>query len=749
MAKLLPPLIEATIPAFYSEGTGMVSITIPFSMNRAVNQADVKGLSIKIKTVQSSSYLYSKQITDSAYFDVKSNSPNVILQIKGNTQDERDFLNRIKVGQYYKFQIAYIDTSGEVGYFSTVSVGKYTYKPERIEILNTTNGINARAYHYTGLYKNLDITEKAYSYSFNLYNLANELIYTTGELLHNSENDVNVGEQQDSFDLTMDLVIDQIYYLQYKVITMNNLTVYSKKVRIVQRETIAPEIETQVIARLCPEDGYIEVSLDGETITSGSFMLTRACSDSNFTIWDKVQLYRLINDIPKDITPFKDFTVEQGKTYQYGLLQYNSNELYSNRIISEDKIYVDFEHAFLYDGKRQLKIKYNPKVTSLKANVLETKIDTIGGQYPFVFRNGSVYYREFPISGLISLLSDENGLFYEGAAIADLTRENTPANAQLEAGSRTNLTAENFFNERNFKLEVLKWLTNGETKLFRSPGEGNFIVRLMNSSLSPNDQLSRMLHTFSSTAYEIADFNYDNLINYKLLMLSEPEDQVNATMYWTTVELSAIEPEKELINSEKAVTVSFTDMTPGDKIRLVLDNEVVEIVIGATGKYIIEREVPIRAMYLLNPVTKGYCTYSYYGINASDFDIIQNISYGDVPAAQIIGPCNNVFEDLGLSIDSGNKDDNGNIISSYEFPSNVNYIDIGLNNLALCSCKNGKVYIWDIINNYILQEFPITDLSHAYWDKYGEILIVSESYIFRYNYIKTFDLINVMSKRFN
>lgn len=93
--------------------------------------------------------------------------------------------------------------------------------------------------------------------------------------------------------------------------------------------------------------------------------------------------------------------------------------------------------------------------------------------------------------------------------------------------------------------------------------------------------------------------------------------------------------------------------------------------------------------------------------------------------------------------------DNGNIISSYEFPSNVNYIDIGLNNLALCSCKNGKVYIWDIINNYILQEFSITDLSHAYWDKYGEILIVSESYIFRYNYIKTFDLINVMSKRFN
>jgi hypothetical protein len=34
--KLLPPIIEGTIPAFYSIN-GMVSITIPFSMNRAVS----------------------------------------------------------------------------------------------------------------------------------------------------------------------------------------------------------------------------------------------------------------------------------------------------------------------------------------------------------------------------------------------------------------------------------------------------------------------------------------------------------------------------------------------------------------------------------------------------------------------------------------------------------------------------------------------------------------------------------------
>jgi hypothetical protein len=36
-------------------------------------------------------------------------------------------------------------------------------------------------------------------------------------------------------------------------------------------------------------------------------------------------------------------------------------------------------------------------------------------------------------------------------------------------------------------MAVLNWLTDGQPKLFRSPGEGNFIVRLMNISLTPND----------------------------------------------------------------------------------------------------------------------------------------------------------------------------------------------------------------------------------------------------------------------
>jgi hypothetical protein len=60
----------------------------------------------------------------------------------------------------------------------------------------------------------------------------------------------------------------------------------------------------------------------------------------------------------------------------------------------------------------------------------------------------------------------------------------------------TMVTANNMYRERTFKMEVLEWLNNGKPKIFRSSAEGNFVVRLMNVSLTPNDTVGRMLHTF-------------------------------------------------------------------------------------------------------------------------------------------------------------------------------------------------------------------------------------------------------------
>ena len=65
---LAAPVINGTLPAFYSEN-GIVKITIPFSMNRSVNKAEIQAFSLKLKNVQGSSYLYTARSTDIDYIN--------------------------------------------------------------------------------------------------------------------------------------------------------------------------------------------------------------------------------------------------------------------------------------------------------------------------------------------------------------------------------------------------------------------------------------------------------------------------------------------------------------------------------------------------------------------------------------------------------------------------------------------------------------------------------------------------------
>lgn len=700
MAKLLPPLIEGTIPAFYSEN-GMVKITIPFSMNRAVSASQVRGFAIRIKTAQSSSYLYTGRLIDTARYNLE-NSPWVefylggyslvslkdtltslnnslkdqtkteeeIQQIKENIVlveariAEQEFVNKIKIGQFYKCQIAYLDSNEEVGYYSSVGVSKYTTKPN-LSISNLSSGsVNMHYYYYEGKYSQQDgdTTERVYSYQFNLYDENNDLIETSGEQLHNSSNDVELYESYDSYKLPIDLDFGKIYYIQYVITTINGLIAASPKYRLVQQFSVDPEILTRINVELNQEEGYINISLtarlnqDGDKEpASGTFVLSRASEEDNYVVWDELYQFRLMDQIPT-MQLWKDMTVEQGKKYKYSIQQYSSQGLYSTRIESSE-VYVDFEYAFLFDGKRQLKIKYNPKITSFKANVLETKTDTIGGKHPFIFRNGKVYYREFPISGLISHLMDEEELFVSKEELRldkDLLtsrgRKETADKAisELEYQEReklTNLSAQNVSVERRFKLEVLKWLTNGETKIFRSPTEGNYIVRLMNTSLSPNDTLGRMLHTFTCTAYEVADYTYENLKALNLLELNQVETEYE---FWQTVQFSthSYDDNNNLIvtyhppgvmNDYDAYEVEFFDMRPGTMISLIFTNgKTADIIIGLNGRYKIEDDIGIRVIRT-HTQTTGWMTYKYKIKAINSFDKIANLRLEDVPARQFIG----------------------------------------------------------------------------------------------------------------
>lgn len=503
MAKLYPPYLEGTIPAFYGD-----SITVPFAMNRAVGKNEIRSFSLLIKSIQTGDQLAELK---SFKYDLENGTATFNL----------NSINYL-VGQSYKFQLAYIGNEG-IGYYSTVAIAKYTESPT-IEIKNLIkNSLNKHIYNYVGEYKTKDITEKMYSCQFKVYDQNKNVIADTGEIIHNSLNDEAPKVEADGrwykaseqFDLIQELDAGKNYYIQFIVKTIGLMELDTGLYQIVQGEPIPPPPEHTVVidASLNYDNGYIDINMKyyNNSPMTGKYVLSRASSKDNFKSWNEIMRFTLNKETKKEI--WKDFTIEQGVQYKYAVFMVDKNNRYSTKSVS-NIVLADFEDMFLFDGDRQLKIRFDPSVSSFKNTILESKTDTIGGKYPYIFRNGHVNYKEFAVSGLLSHLTDTDGYFE--VALAQ-TKYNDNTLVYGEGLYNTQLNAENFAMERDFKLEALDWLTNGKPKLFRSPAEGNYIIRLTNVSLSPTDSLGRMLHSFSGTAYEVKEYTHKNLIETGLI----------------------------------------------------------------------------------------------------------------------------------------------------------------------------------------------------------------------------------------
>jgi hypothetical protein len=202
-------------------------------------------------------------------------------------------INELRVGAFYKIQLAYKNKSNEIGYFSSVAMCKYTSKPT-LSIRNLNNEkVNSHSYTYEGLYKSADLTEHVYSYRFDLYNELGALVDTSGTLLHNADEDAQDGSSIDRYTFSQDLPMGKIYTIKYSVITNNGLeqsTTYS----IQQSPAISPELNANIVTKLNYDNGYIQVGLkavDDNQLTSGSFILARSSSDSNYTDWEEISKF--------------------------------------------------------------------------------------------------------------------------------------------------------------------------------------------------------------------------------------------------------------------------------------------------------------------------------------------------------------------------------------------------------------------------------------------------------------------------
>ena len=524
---LYAPIIEPSIPAFSLTTTTIdeqeyyIGLKIGFQHNIAVAETDVGGIVCLIKDVNTGKIISKDGFAISIDWNTSTCTANIVFLPDQKPED-------LILGNFYKIQIAYVDKAhpSTIGPYSTVGITRYLGASGRFELgindlkLKETNKNRIKykgTYSYNG---NGGVTESVYQYRFECTEKTADgsiiPIEDSGWLLPVTDSNSNIVME---YILRNEHEYLKTYDLTFSVLTVNG---YQTAVTYqIARTGLYPSLfHGELIAEqdaAAKENGYVRIYIasNNDTLTTGTFRLIRKTEYSSN--WDELTRFNMSVEDDVSIFSWKDYSVEQGQKYYYAIQQYGEDSTgipYYSTMAQAIINAVEFEHMFLGDDMYQLKLAYNPQVSSFKETVLESKTDVIGGKYPFFFRNGNVRYKEIPISGLLSYFLDDEGCFLNtlnvvpaslgtGSAAAR-SRTNSEDKKPAEGFIRTtNLVNHNFASERQFKLAVLNWLNNGKPKLFRSPAEGNYVIRLMNISMSPNTQLGRMLHTVSATGYEV------------------------------------------------------------------------------------------------------------------------------------------------------------------------------------------------------------------------------------------------------
>ena len=268
------------------------------------------------------------------------------------------------------------------------------------------------------------------------------------------------------------------------------------------------------------ENGIVTLHIENVQTVFGTLHVRRSSSVSEFLDWETIREQTVAGPIDLDIV---DNTVGSGIWYRY-YVQLENVAGGLTRLYYSDKFFLDFYDAIISRGDRQINIKFNYNISSLKPVVNRQKIDTLGGRYPIFAENAIMNYKQFSISGLISTQEDEDGLFLTKREYFGKETENYTIYEENEYRDEYTIENYNYFWERGFREELVKWLNDGEPKLYRSMTEGLMVVMLTDINLTPNKTLSRRLYDFTATVYEIADGNsLDNLNTLGIYNVITPE----------------------------------------------------------------------------------------------------------------------------------------------------------------------------------------------------------------------------------
>lgn len=294
--------------------------------------------------------------------------------------------------------------------------------------------------------------------------------------------------------------------------------------------SVTPDEENglmQIIVNVTAESG----------ISNNKIILKRASSLNDFNTWDDLLIYDPNETLVKDTHfIFNDLSIQSGIWYKYAIQgEDKTNKVRTAIVYDTTENIAVFEHMFLVAEGQQLKIKYNPTVSTYKRNIQESQTTTLGAQFPFIRRNGNMDYYQLSISGMISAISDEDEIqvIYKGTSekpsIKNISRGRLFGSkafiyggehqAELYEGynQSENISKYNdIIYEKMFRDKVIEFLYKDNVKLFKSTPEGNRLVKIMNVNLTPETGLGRYIYSFSCDAIEIAEPSVDNLLENKI-----------------------------------------------------------------------------------------------------------------------------------------------------------------------------------------------------------------------------------------
>lgn len=533
--NLYPPIVDTYAPAFLTDsGTDKDICRIYFTLSKFNTISDIANVQVSIRS----------QYTNLSVLN-KTKYPSEIMltsiqEDSTRTSDDKYYIEiyktdiqggKFEINQYYKVQMrfTYIDAAGQslstpqaidgwlaaninlFSEWSTVCLVRGISTPQlAISGFTIENGKISWANYNPVIYGTLSFqdseeTERLKSYQVKLYDNNNQLLTDSG-IQYSDTNSFNYGFKYNfiagtSYKFTIECTTLNLY----SIIATYNFTTAIEESEI---------LDISFNAEADEENGRIILKLRKSNITNGftgDLIIRRTSNKSNFTIWEDLKTYSY-----KDATTikevFNDMTIESGIWYKYYLQKRSSGVAASTKYL-KTPLMVIFDDMFLTTKDKQLKIKFNPTVSSFKRTIQESRTDTLGSQFPFVRRNGKADYAQFPIGGLISFQIDESNLF---TSLEELFGEHLYLYTSHNNSKRIT-DANDIVYEKLFKDKVIEFLYSEQPKLFRSATEGNFIVKVMDVSFSPNATLGRRIVSFTATAYEIAECNIDNFKKYNIL----------------------------------------------------------------------------------------------------------------------------------------------------------------------------------------------------------------------------------------